>query len=107
MQGDIQSIIHDHELQQRVGFLRNKLKSFEKVEVVGQKIQAKIRWRFKGNTFVVVKLKHSKMVILAFKDEEGFILAFKGNNYKRFFFTFITSCTRLTKKHKASINKKP
>jgi hypothetical protein len=44
------------------------------VKVVGQKIQAKIRWRFKGNTFVEVKLKHSKMVILAFKDEEQFVV---------------------------------
>jgi hypothetical protein len=104
MQGDLQSIIHDHELQQSVGFLKNKLKYFEKVKVVGQKIQAKIRWRFKGNIFVVVKLKHRKMVILAFKDEEGFVII-KGNNYKRFVVTFITSCTRLTKKHKASKNK--
>jgi hypothetical protein len=104
MQGDLQIIIHDHELQQSVGFLRNKLKYFEKVKVVGQKIQAKIRWRFKGNIFVVVKLKNSKMVILAFKDEEGFVVI-KGNNYKRFVVTCITSCTRLTKKHKASINK--
>jgi hypothetical protein len=103
MQGDIHSIIHDHELQQNVGFLRNKLKYFEKVKVVGQKLQAKIRWRFKGNTFVVVKLKHNKMVILAFKDDKGFVII-KGNNYKRFFITFITNCTRLLKKQKASIN---
>ncbi len=48
-QRDLQNEIHDRELQQKLGHLRSKLQDFEELKVASQTIQAKIRWKLKGN----------------------------------------------------------
>jgi hypothetical protein len=48
-QRDLQNANYDHELQQRLGHLRSKLQDFEELKVASQTIQAKIRWKLKGN----------------------------------------------------------
>lgn len=57
-QRDLQNAIHDHELQQRLGHLRSKLQDFEELKVASQTIQAKIRWKLKGNFVAKSSLRY-------------------------------------------------